>query len=261
MYKNIFNTTVYLIALIVSFGSCTATSKSTKSTATVVQKSSQVAPPEVEALSKEKAAYISKYGVPQISFTETNGGLCVNIKTKNLELTSVTMEDFDNYYMHLFGNAKVMKKYAEGKPRSKKRVKNLLHTWSKRWENKNPFSGLVVRHKAQGTFLGHIILGISPEEPNAASLAGLMKPTTWGNDYGYEAAGAVVLFYAPKLAQKGYRLPYQADFERIVATARPDNSVSTNILEALGLTVYGQGQPYSDGMTRNYYEVAVDALQ
>lgn len=265
MRKNTLHITIGLIALVVSFGSCTATSKSSKKTEKTIQKSEKVAPKEEKILPKEKAAYIKKYGVPQISFVETDGGLCVNIKTKNLELTSVTMEDFDNYYIHLFGNAKVMEKYAEGRPRSKKRVKNLLTTWVKRWENNNPFSGLVVRRKAQthqktGDFLGHVVLGISPEEPNATTLAGLMKPTEWSNHYGYEAAGAIALFYAHELAQRGYKPSPQANFERIVATVRPDNSVSAKILEALGLTVYRQGKPYSDGVTRNYYEVAIDAL-
>lgn len=201
--------------------------------------------------------YIELYGVPQVNFIEADSGLRVNIKTHRLELTSVTMEDLDNYHTHLFGNPQIMEKYGNTQIWDKKKVKTTIEKWMNRWNGKNPFSGLVVQSH-QGAFLGHVILG-EGDEPYDSELACLIRKEAWGKRYGSEALGAIVLFYAPELVKKGYKIPQQAAFKRIVATARPDNKASGKILEKLGFTVYKQSEKY--GHKRDHYALAVAALK
>lgn len=284
MKRSILKALFCLTVLTVGLESCIFTSKSRKSTKkskkSSVRKLSKAVPttppsageqtlaieqeaPKLAPQPEEKTAYIDRYGTPEVSFVENDNGLHVMIETKNLVLTSVTMKDL-RHYTELFGNAQVMQHYAEGKPRSKVAVKKMLTTWTQRWEAKNPFSGLVVRKKAaahqlQGEFLGHIVLGLSPEKANTAELAGLMVQDAQHNGYGYEAAGALALFYAHELVQLGYKLPSETSVERILATAKPENKPVLKILKALGFKICGEGKPYGDGATRTYNELIINS--
>lgn len=201
--------------------------------------------------------YIKKYGTPQVNFIETESTLRVTINTNRLKLAPITMEELENYYTHLFGNPKAMKKYGNTQIRDRKKIQSMIEEWVNRWNSKNPFSGLVVRSR-QGTFLGHVILG-EADEPNASELACLMRKEVWGQGYGFEVVGAVVFFYTPELTQRGYKPPQQTSFKRIIATARPDNEASEKILKKLGFAIYKQSEKYDH--ERNHYELIVNNLE
>ncbi len=277
MRKSILQSAILFLALALSLESCSSTPKSSKKNkkAKKTLQSTQQAAPAVPAPQPEqaevtkvvadqaKAAYVKQFGTPQITFIETQQGLMVNISTDNLELTSASMEDLDNY-CSLFSNPKLMEQYAEGKPRSKKQVKERLAMWASRWNAQDPFSALVVRKKSntlleQDEFIGHIVLGHAYKSAQDASLAGLSKESAQHQQYAYEAAGALVFFYAPELVQKGYKLPEGMTLQRITATARPDNTASVKLLEKLGFQVFDQGMPYGDGVVRDYYARSIEA--
>ena len=203
--------------------------------------------------------YIARFGQPQVTFQEDDEGLHVIIDTKRLRITSVSKHEVEDYQNYLFGVAKVMEKYATGKTKDKAYTEQRIAAWVDRWREKNPFAGLVVRlkpqgYQAEGEFLGHVVLG-GGDELNSSELAYMIRADRWRQGYGSEAMGAAVLFFAPEMAQRGYKLPNKEPFERIIATSRKDNTASVRILNKLGFSVYKQTDKY--GHTRDHYELAV----
>lgn len=284
MHKNILRLTSFLIISVISFGACTTTRSASSQKVANQQPSTKAFPPpatlenndvlneqeasndiqELGPVEKAKQAYIKEFGEPTIAFQLGIQGLRVIITTKNLQITSTSNLEINNYHDHLFGNSEAMEKYKTGEVKQKSYTEARVKEWVARWQKRDPFSGLTVWTKPhpfqlQREFLGHVVLGYSTEEANSAELAGLAKPTQWHNDYSYEAAGAVVLFYARKMAQLGYELPGNQSFEHIIATSRPDNMAAVKVLDKLGFSVYKQDERY--GSLRCYYKLQVKDLE
>jgi hypothetical protein len=210
-----------------------------------------------------KEKYIGRFGKPKIEFTKgSNDELSVTITTKDLNLTSARITEAELYHEYIYSNKEVMEKYATGDTQNEKYAENRIKKWQKdRWEKGNPFAGFTVFLKS-GEFLGNVVLG-GADEAESGELAYFIRKDKWFKEessnnpkYGSQMVGAIVLFYAPKLAKKGYKLPDTGqDFKRIVATCRIDNKYSEIILRHTAMKPYGTSEKF--GHLRNLFELKV----
>ena len=214
-----------------------------------------------------RQTYIKRFGIPEVTLEEKeNEALHVVIVTKRLRMSSISKEELD-HHLKLFGDATVMAKYATGDTKDKEMVEQRIDFLSDRWKNKNAFSGFSIwlknednnseQDKDNQEFLGHAFLD-QADEPNSAELGYALHANQWNKGYASEAAGAVVLFYARKLASAEYKLPNGNSFKRILGTVKTDNPASSKILERIGFNYYKQNKRF--GSLRNYYELQIDDL-
>lgn len=190
------------------------------------------------------------FKTPNVQFSTSAQGLDVTIETDRLKIRSIRPDPdtYDNY-ASLFGNAKVMEKYANGQTKTREQIQERIDKiWAKRWKEKDPYSGLAVFHK-NGQFIGHVILGHG-DAPGEAEIAYLFVPSAWKQHYGSEAVAALVNQYAPATIANGYLLEGKP-LTKITATARPDNPASVRILEKLGMHFDKKDEKY--GAIRHYY--------
>lgn len=165
----------------------------------------------------------------------------VTIETDRLQLESIS-DKHTKEYLELFGDAAVVAKYGDGKPKDPTTFKDRVANWVGRWKTNNPFSALAVSLKKSElpstgisagsalnagsmntsistseefqSFIGNVILGgadpakvkIDEQELNASELAYIFHTKSWGKGFGSEAVTAVVQDYAPELANKQYRV-------------------------------------------------------
>jgi RimJ/RimL family protein N-acetyltransferase len=188
--------------------------------------------------------------------TNSQNGLSVTIDTTRLHIRSVTTDDYDRYAA-LFGDKKVMEKFANGNPRTREEVQEKINNlWVKRWNENDPYSGLAVFRKntdsSSSDFLGHVTLGHTAHA-GESELAYLFHEQCWGNRYGSEAVTAVVKEYAPATVKQGYATLEGEPLQKIVATARTDNVASWRILAAVGMT--RQGTVDKHGAPRYLYSI------
>lgn len=192
-----------------------------------------------------------------VNFSQVGAHLSVTIQTERLHIRSVEPEYLD-YYAALYGDKNVMKTIATGQIKTKAEIQERINNiWVKRWRENDPFSGLAVFEKSTGNFLGHIVLGHG-ELPGEAEVSYLFHQKYWGNRIGTEAVTAVIKEYAPALAQKGYTVN-GARFEKIVATAKPENKGSWRILQNLGMHLVKTEKKF--GALRHHYSIDVSELQ
>ncbi len=172
----------------------------------------------------------------------------VEMRAQRILLRPVTKADLEDYHKYLFGSPVVMAKYGKGEVKSLCEVENRIKTWTARWEKGDPFSGLCIRDKETGEFIGHVILGHS-DVPGTAELAILIRPEYWNQKYGTEALRSVFAY-----AREILYYPLDgAPFTKIEATARVDNVASNRLLTAFaGAPV---AQQYKHGALRNLYKV------
>lgn len=177
------------------------------------------------------------------------------IETPRLRMESVTSEHIKDYE-GLYGNSQVMEKFAAGETKDATYVKKRIESWTKRWENGDPFSGLAIYEKESGEFLGHIILGHGGK-PGESELAFLFLPKFWNQGYGKEAVAAVIEELAPKLASLGVTID-GGRFQEIVATARVD-SIASNLILSHHMTLVKQEEKY--GALRNHYSRTIEQIE
>jgi len=163
-----------------------------------------------------------------------NGGIVAYIYTENLNITSVTKQDSDEYFQYLYSDSDIMKTMRDGLVKNQEWTENKIADWVKRWENNIPFSGMKITSNTTDEFIGHISAGFS-STPNSSELSYMVKKDKQNQGYGYEAAGAIVFEYCPLLKYKHYK-PNEKDtaFSHIVAIARTTNIPSNNIITKLG---------------------------
>lgn len=171
-------------------------------------------------------------GASEIVFhTNEKEQLSVTIETEDLYMRSIKEEDI-NDYVDLFGDAEVMKNYAEGKPREKEKVINRVIDWIKRWEvEKDPYGALAVFEKKSNKFVGHIILGHG-DLPGESELAGLENEVFWNNGYAKQAAKAI-MEYAKATIKEKYILEGET-LNKIIATTLPTNEAAVKLLNSIG---------------------------
>lgn len=168
-------------------------------------------------------------------FVNDEDHLHATIDTERLHLQSVQSNERNyNCYAALFGDPIVMSKFASGQTRSREEmVTRIDEVWTKRWEQKDPYSGFAVFEQTSDAFLGHVMLGHG-DEPGEAEVAYLFMKTHWGKGVGTEAVTAVVKDYAPATVAEGYLLDGKP-LEKIRATSRQDNPASMKLLSKLGM--------------------------
>lgn len=190
----------------------------------------------------------------EINIFETQeNGVSVTIATRNLNMRSVTKEDYNNF-IALFGDAEVMSKFAIGKTKTRDETIALVDGWIQGWRDGDPYSGFAVFKNGTGEFLGYAILGHG-NCPGEAELAGLGRREFWNQGYGKEVAAALVHEYALETVRGNYRLK-GALLTKIVATARPDNETTIKIVEQIGMELIRKEKKF--GVLRHLY--AIDVL-
>lgn len=190
----------------------------------------------------------------EINFSiDDQGALEVTIDTERLHIRSVrAMKSDYDAYAALYGDPDVMGKFATGETKTREYIENRIQNlWVKRWETRDPYSGLAVFKNDTDEFVGHGILGHG-DEPGVSDMAGLSLKKYWHQGYAKEAAAAIVLEYAPATVKEGYQLDGKTLY-KINATARPDNIASVKMLEALKMTKVRE-EPKFDG-TRYHYSL------
>mmetsp|Transcript_22565 Transcript_22565/g.43935 ORF Transcript_22565/g.43935 Transcript_22565/m.43935 type:complete len:258 (-) Transcript_22565:255-1028(-) len=204
-------------------------------------------------------SYISRFGSPSIVFTIVeDSGLSVKIVTSRLVLESVQLEDVASLHEHLYGSKSVMLKYASGTAQTLDDTRKRVGRWVNRWKTGNPFAGLTARLSSSSRrIIGTVVLG-GAEDPLAAELAAVIREDEWGKGYGTEIVGAVLLFYANEMRQRGYKLPNGRLCHKAVATVRPDNKASKNILINMGMTKYAEGKKFK--RHREFYQFDLKEL-
>ncbi len=189
---------------------------------------------------------------------DSQQALSIAVRTQRLLLRSVEPCDLPGM-VELFGNPKVMEKYADGKARTPEQVAARFQSFYNRWQTMDPYSGFAITlidenlSPQEYPFLGLFVLGHG-DEPGQSEMAFLLHEHCWNQGYGKEAAIAIVHNLAPFLMLKGYSLE-GLPLKQIVATARIDNIASIKILEALGMEFVGISEKY--GYDRRHY--AIDA--
>lgn len=188
---------------------------------------------------------------PTVSVTESpTQKVHIIIETERLRLDPVSTEDQSDY-ISLYGDSMVMEKFATGKSKEEKYVKDTIARWSKQWSEGDPFSGFCVREKNTNAFIGHIILGHG-ENPGQSELAFLFRKEYWSQGYGKEAVAAVLENLAPELMHRGFLLKGNP-LEEIVATSRTDNIAANKILKQFMGEVAAQNEKF--GCMRNLYSL------
>jgi ribosomal-protein-alanine N-acetyltransferase len=182
------------------------------------------------------------------------GSINVRIETNSLVISSVQSHEAAEYHTHLYGDGRVMEKFASGVTRDEDYVKGRIDVWAKRWAEGDPFSALTIRTK-DGEFVGQVTMGHG-EKPGTSEIAYLIRHDIWNQGFGTEAVRAVVKSLAPTLKEFGYNVE-GAPFTIIEATARPDNPASGRILLRCGLSVVSTSEKF--GATREHFSGLVDS--
>ena len=209
---------------------------------------------------KAKAEKHEKTRRPEVTFeTDAERGLEVQIWTEGLTLRSVKSNETDlAAYFQLYGDKQVMEKFATGETKDNAYVKGRIGLWTDRWKKKIPFSSLAVEKRDEDdAIIGQVVLGFG-EEKGSSELAYLFKAKNWGQHIGTEAVSAVVQEYAPEVSRRGYKINGQP-FEKVVATARPDNPGSWKILEKTGMSRVRTEEKH--GAIRYQYEIEVNKIR
>jgi RimJ/RimL family protein N-acetyltransferase len=185
-----------------------------------------------------------------------DGSLNVSISTPRLNINSVKPEDAKFYHDALYSDPKVMQRFATGETKDMGYVSKRIASWTKRWQDGDPFSSLAVRLK-DGTFIGQVVLGHG-DQPGTAEIAYLIRKDHWKKGYGTEAVSAVCTELAPLLSADRFEVDGQA-FRLIEATARPDNPASVKILEKIdGMQMVMEEEKF--GAVRKNYRGVVGNL-
>ncbi len=189
-------------------------------------------------------------------FKDDQDQLSVTIDTDRLHIRSVESTESDyEHYAALFGDKKVMEKFANGEPKTKDEMRVRINDiWVKRWHNKDPYSGLAVFKSDTDDFLGHVVLGHG-DTPGESELAYLFNHNYWGKRYGTETVTTIVKEYAPATVKEGYILEGEP-LKKIVATTRPDNLPSIRILQKVGMHLDKVEEKY--GNLRLNYSVTLN---
>lgn len=175
----------------------------------------------------------------QVRF-KTQDDLFIEIETERLKIRSVQPQD-EKACIQLFGDPKVMEKFATGVPYEEQKTRERMTVWRERWKNHDPFSVYAILDKKTDEFMGIFALGHS--EPGETEASYLFHHRFWGKGYGSEAGDAVIQSLIPRLMLRGYSLEH-APLKKCVATARLDNPASQQILKNTGFKETAKVEKY-----------------
>jgi ribosomal-protein-alanine N-acetyltransferase len=213
----------------------------------------------IAALPLNHTYYYEPNATQSITFSiNAEGALRVTIETAKLYMRSIEAKEEDYFNSAtLYGDPEVMGKFATGQTKTRGDIESSIRDiYAARWNQRDPYSSLVVYEKETKEFVGHVILnhGGSAGE---AELAYLFMKNHWRKGYGSEAASAVVKRYAPATVDVGYTLEGQK-LHTITATARPDNPGSLKILQKLRMHKFGEEEKY--GAKRHHFAIDLSEL-
>ena len=206
-----------------------------------VEAQNQIVPPYVfpDHISKWKG---NPYKGPiDVSITEEYGTIKVNIETQDLKLSSLTLDQQDDY-IALFGDPEAVEKYADGNPWASEDVQMAVSGWVQRWEAlRDPFSAFAVFSKKEGgQFIGHLVLGHG-DRHGQSELAFLFKPQHKNENYAVQAVTAVIKGYIPRIVDYylvNLNSSVQASpLHNVHATAHFDNTFAGQALIRSGFKI------------------------
>jgi ribosomal-protein-alanine N-acetyltransferase len=195
-------------------------------------------------------------------------GLSVRLETPDLELCSISEKD-KPYYQSLYTDPKTMRLFTDNeafikehgvekwKERQMESVAKRIDVWvTERWNNGNPFSAFVIRHKRTEEPVGHIISGMG-DEAGETELAFIIHEKHWNKGFASQAVDMMLQKWLPYLKEQGYKTTNDTTGESkvvsvVVSTARLDNTWSTRILEKRQFTKVGEKEAW--GSTRAVYQ-------
>lgn len=162
--------------------------------------------------------------------------LHITLASERLLIQSV-MDSHTTDCVALFGDARVMEKFATGQPYDEEKTCQRLKLWTARWKNHDPYSAYAITDKNSGDFIGIIVMGHSERGQSETSY--LIHQKFWGQGYGSEATDAVFQSLVPRLMLRGYTLEH-VPLKKVVATARIDNPASQKMLIGAGFKEEGE---------------------
>lgn len=188
----------------------------------------------------------------------------VHIKTKDLELTSVSEGDIP-HYQELYSDPATMKMFTDNEERLSKmdeeawkneqmvNISKRIKIWIERWKDGMPFSAFAIRHGKE--FVGHIVAGLG-DNAGESEVAYIIHSKHWNKGYGSQAVEAVVKKWLPYLQQQKYETSGDDGAKQVVttitATSRVDNTWSDRILVKNGFVKTGKKEAW--GCERTIYQ-------
>ncbi len=168
-------------------------------------------------------------------FEITYNGQFPTIVTERMRLEAISSEKYSKDLKQIFQNRDTMQKY-DGAVFKDEELAETVNKWIEDWKN-GPFGGFAMYTK-NGCFVGYCGLTKSGEE-GVAHLAYAVVPALRRFLYATEAAKALI-FYATKLFKENVYLGNK-HFYKVVATMRPDNSISAKVAKATGMSGPSRG--------------------
>ncbi len=171
---------------------------------------------------------------------ESKSQLQVKVLTPNLIIRSVQPED-EQECIALFGDARVMEKFATGATRDKEVSNARLICWLDSWKKHDPFTVYSILEKSTDAFIG--VIAVSHSAPGESEISYLLHHQHWGKGFGSETMAAVHQCLIPRLMMKSYEIEYKP-LTKLVATARLDNPASVHLLCGVGFNKEAQIEKY-----------------
>ncbi|MBS0287572.1 MAG: GNAT family N-acetyltransferase [Proteobacteria bacterium] len=176
----------------------------------------------------------------KVTITKDGSAIHVIAESKRLLIRPVESQDVDFYQDKLWGDSRVLEKFADGLVRlykdeeskqkgevnyARNRIVDSNDSWCNRWKNGNPWSGMTVIDKQSNKPIGHVVIG-------GGELAYFFIPEMWNKGIGTEAVCMLTKAILPALVISGDagNLP-----ENIEATTRIDHVASQKVLAHAGL--------------------------
>ncbi len=108
-------------------------------------------------------------------------------------------------YKYLWSQPNTMKLFSTGSTKKLEEAEERVTNWSQRWKNEDPFSGMSVRNKHSGDYVGFFVLG-HRKEHNSSEIVCALRDDELNKGYGYECVGASVLFLSKILKKNNFKV-------------------------------------------------------
>lgn len=177
-----------------------------------------------------------------------------SIETARLYIRQTFISDLDDF-ISLYGDEKVMEKYADGNTRTPERIKIMIDINIKRWEEKNPYSSMSIFDKETKEFMGNIFISTFERSDNAGIFGFLFHQKFWNKGFAKEAAFALTNVFIPYITS----VSNIETINEIIAYARPDNLASNKILQFCGFELNEVVEKF--GAERFKYGVTLERLK
>jgi len=193
----------------------------------------------------------------EYSFSYDEGSGTAIATTPRFTLHSVTADDFE-FLQSLYGDAKVMAKYATGTIKTPEYTIERLEVLAGRWTSGNPYSAMIAQRKSDNISVGMYNLGYAVDaennvKPGVTEFAAVSDANTWNQD---NATELMLLLYVvcKYFNDNGYEIA-GAELTSVTTAARDDNIGANKVLQKTGFTWLYNADLY--GAPRECYEEPV----